>query len=1090
MPINIYCIRKMSLSTLINNIKTKITSEIILMFTILLLFSIPINSESYYYFSSTLTESGKILLFNDNGIYSYTQDFEIENFVLNFTEKLDNFNTYLRYISFTQILYNKKNYVFCRFKSSIYIISDETNSKNNILNETLIEDLNDVITTLFVYNDYFFIGYIKYEKLYINKYAFNENNYSIEQLNTVYDGENYGRFLSCEIMYSNELNSSIITCFTQKALKQPILVVTSFEIDTMNKIISLSDCEIETSSLLSIKSVVNKKRTKAFICYIITGELTFCIVYDINTNSFSSEIKFFEKCSGEPDTLIIKYYSEKEEIVFSCQHNNINNEIMILNDNFDIKSDNSDYEYCYNDINITDCLSSYSYGVLYLNQKNSYYIYANCFWLDGKIKLLTESIGKCNKKCSNLNFFNTTKNSTIESEDSSEDSTDDSSNDSSNDTLNDTLIHNPNEENGIIKGEIYLNKESIVENLNKLINEIEIGKIYIINGEDYGIKISPVNNKTSEGSNVNFSLCEKILRNEYNISEDSILTILQIEIDKENEQILNNQIEYAIYDENKNKLDLSKCKNVKVTINYEIKNSSLDTSTIEHFSDIGINVFDINEEFFNDICYPYSNNKTDVILSDRINDIYQNYSLCDNGCTFENINLINMQISCECDVKTEISTEIEKPQFSTMVINTLESSNINVLKCYKLVFNIKNKGTNIGFWIFLIIFLLQFPLYIYYIFYQLKPVKEFIISEMRKNDYLCGPPKHKKIKNIKDESIKKLSKSHDMENSKKSAKCLVLNNSSVANNLNVKNYSKYELTKTIEKKNKKNLMIKNNIQKEEKNHKKIEKINTNFPGYYNLIKINANNKKVKIDNVNILNIYTFHETKTQERRDFWKIFWVILLNIEIFLHTFIFKSPIELKSLRIIFFIFTIASLLSFNTLFYTNSKISNRYHYTGDNLYLYSLVNSLVISLLSSLVSILLIIMNKLTHSKYQIEDIFKEEENKMRKNKKYKISIKSKKTINIKINKVLEKWKIKNIIFLIINFILILFFFYFVTAFCAVYKDTQVSWISDCVVSIIIYMLIELLVAFANASIYVSSVSHRIECLFNVAVFIYKFK
>ena len=40
-------------------------------------------------------------------------------------------------------------------------------------------------------------------------------------------------------------------------------------------------------------------------------------------------------------------------------------------------------------------------------------------------------------------------------------------------------------------------------------------------------------------------------------------------------------------------------KNVKIIIKYKIKNStSLDTSKIEYFSDIGINIFDINEEFY------------------------------------------------------------------------------------------------------------------------------------------------------------------------------------------------------------------------------------------------------------------------------------------------------------------------------------------------------------------------------------------------------------------------------------------------------------------------------------------------------------
>ena len=1090
----------MPFSSLINNIITKKTSSIILFHIILLLFCTAKNSVSFYYFSSILMKSGRILLFAENGIYSYNQDFQSENIILNFTESISSFSYYLRYISFTQLSFNQNNYVICIFKNSLYFISDNTNSENNLVYQTTIEELSESLTNLFNYNNYFFIIFIKSGQLYINKYFFNDTNYSIEKIKSINDGGNYVIYHTCEIMFSNELFSEIITCFTHLNSMPSFLYVSSFDINNLTKISSLSNCKIETTtSSINIKSAVNKEKSKAFICY-IPGSDTYCLVYDINNNKFSDIKKFFKNCRGEPDTLMINYYLEKEEFIFNCQSGS-NNEIMVLDDNCDIKSDNSDYEYCYNEFVITNCSIPYGYGVLYLKQKSNYYIYSVCTY-NNELIIASQNIVKCNKECSNFNFFNMTTNSNTTSKNTSKDNSNDTSSENTSEDSkiipqdkNQLFIINTIKENGIIKGETTIQKESIIENLKELINEIEIGEIYIINGEDYDIKINPINNR-NEGSNVNFSQCEEILRNEYNISKDSILTILQIEIDKKNEQVLNNQIEYAIYDENKNKLNLSKCENVKITINYEIKNStSLNISKIEYFSDIGINIFDINEDFFNDICYPYSNNKTDIILSDRVNDIYQNYSLCDNGCYIENINLTKMQVSCECDVKTEISTEIEEIEFSDMVIDTFENSNINILKCYYLVFNINNNVNNIGFWIFFIIFLLEIILYIHYFIYRLKPIKDFILNEMQKNDYLYEPPKQKKniSINIKNDKTKIRKKSINSGRTNENINCyksLVLRNSSSVNNSILQNYSKSELKKLKAKSLKKGHSMENKIKKAEKNKKKFDKINNNFSGYYTFIKINANNKRIKMDNIYVLNIYTFDETKKYEKRNFWEIFWVVLLNIELILHTFIFKSVIELKSLRIIFFIFTIATQLAFNALFYVNSKISNRYHYTGNNLYIYSLVNSLVISISSSLVSILVIIISKLIHSKYQIEEVFKEEENKMRKNKKYKISIKSKKTINQKVNEILEKLNIKIIIFLTLNLILLLFYFYFVTAFCAVYKDTQISWISDCFVSLITYILIEMIIAFFDSSIYNTSITQQIKCLYNLSLFVYKFR
>ena len=59
------------------------------------------------------------------------------------------------------------------------------------------------------------------------------------------------------------------------------------------------------------------------------------------------------------------------------------------------------------------------------------------------------------------------------------------------------------------------------------------------------------------------------------MSEEEILTILQIEIDKMDDKALTNQIEYEVYNEKKIKLNLSYCNDVEIKIIYDIKNLSL-----------------------------------------------------------------------------------------------------------------------------------------------------------------------------------------------------------------------------------------------------------------------------------------------------------------------------------------------------------------------------------------------------------------------------------------------------------------------------------------------------------------------------------
>ena len=159
-----------------------------------------------------------------------------------------------------------------------------------------------------------------------------------------------------------------------------------------------------------------------------------------------------------------------------------------------------------------------------------------------------------------------------------------------------------------------------------------------------------------------------------------------------NEKALTNQVEYAIYNEQKEKLNLNYCKDIQIKVSYDIKNESLiNKSMISYYSGLGIDIFNKQDSFFNDLCYPFSISNSDVILKDREKEIYQNYSLCDNGCEYDEINIEKMSIMCLCQVKTEIKTEISEPVFTEIVQNAFKYSNFGVIRCYNLVFRLYNK---------------------------------------------------------------------------------------------------------------------------------------------------------------------------------------------------------------------------------------------------------------------------------------------------------------------------------------------------------------------------------------------------------------
>ena len=112
-----------------------------------------------------------------------------------------------------------------------------------------------------------------------------------------------------------------------------------------------------------------------------------------------------------------------------------------------------------------------------------------------------------------------------------------------------------------------------------------------------------------------------------------------------------------------------------------------------------------------------------MILKDRASDIYQNYSLCEKECEYELFVDEPVYVNCSCNVKQEISKEIKEGNFKTFLKPFLYS-NFGIIKCYKLVFGIKGKLKNIGFWLFGILILFHIPIYIYYFINKINPIKK------------------------------------------------------------------------------------------------------------------------------------------------------------------------------------------------------------------------------------------------------------------------------------------------------------------------------------------------------------------------------
>ena len=273
-------------------------------------------------------------------------------------------------------------------------------------------------------------------------------------------------------------------------------------------------------------------------------------------------------------------------------------------------------------------------------------------------------------------------------------------------------------------------------------------------------------------SAIDLGNCTKIIKEHYNISEDENLIIVNMESKNNKDNIgnddssfdigKNNQIE--IYDFSGRKLDLSVCQEGIRIMKYIKDVEKLDIQSAFNLANIGVDVFNASDDYFNDICHNYENSDgKDIIIKDRRNDIYQNVTFCQKGCKYNGIDYDLVTANCICDssflqnnlehnnTKEENNKE-EKLNFRELkesILLNLFNFNINVLYCYNLVFNLKLLKRNIGFFCMIFLFFLQIIFFFIYLVKKLRPLKHYMLI-FRKTNFSktikAFPPLKSKVK--------------------------------------------------------------------------------------------------------------------------------------------------------------------------------------------------------------------------------------------------------------------------------------------------------------------------------------------------------
>ena len=200
-----------------------------------------------------------------------------------------------------------------------------------------------------------------------------------------------------------------------------------------------------------------------------------------------------------------------------------------------------------------------------------------------------------------------------------------------------------------------------------------------------------------------------------------------------------------------------------------------------------------------------------------------------------------------------------------------------------------------------------------------------------------------------------------------------------------------------------------------------------------------------------------------DKRSYIKIFWSFLVDSQIILGTFCTQNYLYLFVIKLSFFVFTFQISFFLNALFYTDEYVSDAYHNNGVLDFIIGLPKSIYSFIATLIITNLLKI---LSNSKNELTEVI----NNRKRYDNY---------IDI-IDKKLSKLRKKLIAYFILLFLLNIFFSYYVTVFCAVYRNSQKYWFYGCLESFAMDTLISLIGCILVSFLRFISIRKRIKCCF----------
>ena len=539
---------------------------------------------------------------------------------------------------------------------------------------------------------------------------------------------------------------------------------------------------------------------------------------------------------------------------------------------------------------------------------------------------------------------------------------------------------------------------------------------------------------------IDLGYCETLLKEANGIPLDQSLIMIKIENTQEdniNDQ-KNKILDVDVFDPiTLKKLNLSICDNTTIDVYTPLIMSETNEEIYKNLIDEGYDPFDLSDKFYREICTPYtSENGTDVLLDEREEFVYStiiNESRCMSNCEYASYSLDTKYMKCECPVNNTYTTldikHISGENIYMSFMSVFKSTNYKVMICYNLVFNLKIFVHNFGSILSLICFGVYIIFMIIYCIREISPLKVHISKLIFKDTEKIENLNSKYIKEIKKENIKIYKE---------------VSNTKLIKNIKIKNPpKKLEKRKTrIETsediKNTENNEFINSSNDNRKNKRKSIKRKSKFEKDINKKENNMeetqeNKQRAKYLDMYELNNLEYDEACELDNRGFCKTYWSVLLREHLVLFTFFTCYDYNLFYIKIERFFVLICTQMTINGLFFIHESMHRKYT-QGEDLNFIEKIPQLLFTLIGAhIIEVILCYFSMTDVHVYEIKSLPKEEKN------------------SEKLLKIMDRMKRKLVWFFFITFLLFLFYWYFISAFCAVYQNTQIIFLRDSGISIL---------------------------------------